>query len=82
MAKGGKGKIRINVNDVIGKCLGKLEVIEYAGCKYSDTKGGLRMRHYYKCECSCGRTTIIRRASLKNELVQSCGCIRGRYRGN
>lgn len=30
-----KGKILINVNDVIGKHLGKLEVISYAGHHYT-----------------------------------------------
>jgi len=34
-----RGKVLINVNDIIGKRLGKLEVISYAG-----NKGGRRGR--------------------------------------
>lgn len=71
-----KGKIRIDVNDIIGKCLGKLEVISYAGCKYDFTRGGVRMRHYYVCDCKCGRQKIVRRSSLLNNKVYSCGCSR------
>lgn len=41
-----KGKLLINVNDIIGKRLGKLEVISYAGHHYDMTLGGERMCHY------------------------------------
>ena len=73
-----KGKIRIDVNDIIGKCLGKLEVISYYDKAYSFTKGGERMRHYYVCKCKCGRTHIVQRAQIKNEIIHSCGCERRR----
>lgn len=71
-----KGKILINVDDIIGKRLGKLTVIGYANHYYDETKGGLRMRHAYLCVCDCGTTKRIRRSQLKNEIVHSCGCIR------
>ena len=35
MARKQKGKVLINVNDIIGKRLGKLEVIGYAGHHYT-----------------------------------------------
>lgn len=71
-----KEKILINVNDIIGKRLGKLKVICYVGYCYSNTKGGKRLRHYYACQCECGRTSIVQRGPLKNEIVHSCGCKR------
>ncbi len=69
-----KGKILINVNDIIGKRLDKLEVICYVGHRYSMTKGGARMRHYYACQCECGKMAIMQRGPLKNDLFHSCGC--------
>lgn len=74
MAK--RGKVLINVNDIIGKCLGKLEVISYEGFKYDMTLGGERMRHYYRVKCECGTIKTVQRGPLKNEIVHSCGCRR------
>lgn len=69
-----KGKILINTEDVIGKRLGKLEVISYYGSSYSQTKGGERLRHYYFCQCECGNSSVVQRGPLLNEIVHSCGC--------
>lgn len=69
-----RGKILINVNDIIGKRLDKLEVIHYMGYGYTQTKGGLRLRHYYVCKCDCGKYIIAQRGPLKNDLYHSCGC--------
>jgi hypothetical protein len=77
-----RGKILIDVNDIIGKRLGKLEVIAYLGYKYSSTKGGDKVRHYYVCECDCGRLHIAQRGQLKNGIIYSCGCTRKRPRFN
>ena len=80
MAGKRKGKVLINVNDIIGKRLGKLEVISYAGHNYDATLGGSRMRHYYKVHCDCGTTKIVQRGELTSEIVHSCGCgRRGRH---
>lgn len=77
MAK--RGKVLINVNDIIGKRLGKLEVIiSYVGHCYDTTRGGDRMRHYYKVHCDCGTTKIVQRGQLTSEIVHSCGCGRRR----
>ena len=69
-----KGKVLINVNDIIGKRLGKLEVISYAGHRYDATLGGDRMRHYYRVRCECGTIKIVQRGELASETVHSCGC--------
>ena len=71
-----RGKILINVDDGIGKRLGKLEVISYAGNNYDMTLGGERMRHYYRVKCDCGTVKIIQRGQITSELVKSCGCLR------
>lgn len=82
-----KGKILINVNDVIGKHLGKLEVISYAGHHYTNccsiTNETQRMRHFYVVHCECGITKIVQRGQITSEIVHSCGCgRRGRRNGN
>lgn len=69
-----KGKIIIDVNDIIGKRLGKLKVVSYIGHNYRMTRGGLKLRHYYLCECDCGKTNVVRRCPLVAEIVHSCGC--------
>lgn len=75
------GKVLINVNDIIGKRLGKLKVISYVGHKYDKTLGGDKMRHYYRVECECGTTKLVRRGQLTSGIVHSCGCVRRRKRG-
>lgn len=69
-----KGKILINVDDIIGKRLGKLEVISYECNVYNSTHGGERMRHYYVCHCECGVSKLVQRGPLLNNIVHSCGC--------
>lgn len=71
-----RGKILIDENDIIGKRLGKLEVIRYYGNGYDITEGGFRMRHYYECKCDCGKMPIVQRGPLLNNLTRSCGCSR------
>lgn len=77
-----KGKILINVNDIIGKRLGKLKVISYAGNRYDNTLGGERMRHHYVVECECGTIKLVQRGQLVSEIVHSCGCGRRGRRGH
>lgn len=76
-----RGIIRMNVNDIIGKRLGKLEVISYAGHRYDNTKGGERLRHCYVVQCDCGTVKTITRGPIVSEIVHSCGCDirRGRH---
>ena len=77
-----KGKVRINVNDIIGKRLGKLEVISYAGCNYTGHGEHERMRHYYKVHCDCGTDKVIRRSQITSDITHSCGCNKGRKHCN
>lgn len=71
-----RGTVLINANDIIGKRLGKLEVNEYIGSYYSDTRGGERMRHTYMCQCDCGKCKTAQRGQLLNETIHSCGCLK------
>ena len=71
-----KGKILIDVNDIIGEQSGRLKVVKYYGYVYTHTKGGDRLRHYYYCECECGGLCIVQRGPLKNKIIHSCGCFR------
>ncbi len=71
-----ENKIRININDIIGKHVGRLKVTDYAGHAYDHTAGGDKLRHYYLCKCSCGKIKIIQRGPLLNDIVHSCGCLR------
>lgn len=71
-----KRKVPINAFDVIGKRLGKLEVIDYLGNRYDMTKGGPRLRHYYICKCECGNIHTVQRNQILNEIIHSCGCAR------
>lgn len=75
-----RGKATINVNDIVGKRLGKLKVLAYSHSKYDSTSGGERMRHYYICECDCGRIWPVRRSQLKTNSTYSCGCIKRKRR--
>lgn len=74
-----KGKVLINVNDIIGKRLGKLEVTGYHSRAYDITNDGYKMRHYYWVRCDCGAIKVLQRGQLTSEIVHSCGCLkRGR----
>lgn len=79
---GKRGKVLINVNDIIGKRLGKLEVISYEGNYYDMTLGGERMRHAYKVKCECGTIKMVQRGQLVSEIVHSCSYGRRGRRGN
>lgn len=73
-----RGRIKIDVNDIVGKRLGKLEVIGYAGLRYYSTNNKCKYRatHYYTARCECGEEKVVRRAQILNEIVHSCGCLR------
>lgn len=55
-----------NRKDLSGKRFGKLKVICY------DHSVG--RKSYWKCECECGNTKVIRGDTLN--VIQSCGCVK------
>lgn len=72
--------MKINPNDLIGKKVGRLKVISYAGYKddYSlnSKRTLLRKRHFYLCQCDCGNFVVVRRCVLQAGTTLSCGCLK------
>ena len=62
----------LNFKDLTGKVFGRLTVLERVNppAHVKDTKST-----YWKCQCECGNTTIVKRSSLIDKRTQSCGCI-------
>lgn len=77
-----KGKIKIEMGDIVGRKYGRLEVVEYAGHWYDMTAGGQRMRHKYTVVCECGAVKQLQRGQLLSGHTLSCGCIKSKARGN
>lgn len=63
-----------NYNDIINQRFGRLIVLEYSG--YFAKEGTKSKRHYYKCQCSCAKNTIVivDRYKLLSGHTTSCGC--------
>lgn len=61
-------------NDIIDKNFGRLIVLEYLGHFVKD--GTKAKRHYYKCQCTCEKNTILTvdRYKLLSGHTTSCGC--------
>lgn len=61
-------------NDIIGKNFDRLFVLEYLGYFIKD--GTKYRRHYYKCQCTCDKKTIlvVDRYKLLSGHSTSCGC--------
>lgn len=55
--------------DLTGRVFGKLKVIESIGKQENG-------RIYWKCQCSCGALVNVSGHNLKNNNVQSCGCLK------
>ena len=55
------------LTDITGKQFGLLTALEY---DYTEGKG----HTYWKCKCDCGTIKSIRKDSLMNGSVISCGC--------
>lgn len=54
--------------DLIGERFYRLTVLEHAGSKNGHS--------LWKCQCDCGKESIILGGNLKNGLSRSCGCLR------
>lgn len=63
--------IRININDIVGETFSKLLVIGYSHHQPHTNKS---VKHFYKCQCSCGKETIVERFRLMSGDTKSCGC--------
>ena len=61
--RSGASRQRLNVNDLVGRRFGHLEVIAQDVDKYPT---------HWLCKCDCGNTVSIPRKSIRN--YKSCGC--------
>ena len=63
--------------DLVGKRVGRLEVISRAEDRTTVRKDGYnRTRRYWNCQCDCGNTCEVRQDALLLEKSNSCGCLR------
>ena len=56
----------------IGQRVGRLTVVQFAGRPKWNQK-------HWLCHCDCGNEKVIYEGSLRNNLTQSCGCLRDEY---
>lgn len=54
--------------DLTGKIYGKLVVLELDHVEKS--------KRYWKCQCECGNTTVVREGNLRHGITKSCGCLK------
>ena len=67
-----KRKPPSSVNELLGKRLHRLVVLEYAGAQYEAAYSGSKWQYYMKCLCDCGREVSINARALRRQ--KSCGC--------
>lgn len=53
--------------NIEGQTFGKLTAVEYS---HSDDYGA-----YWKCQCECGGTKVVRITRLRDGTTKSCGCL-------
>lgn len=58
-----------NVHNLVGFRSGMLSVVEYAG-RSADRQA------LWRCQCDCGRETVVCAGSLMKNVTRSCGCMR------
>lgn len=51
-----------------GELFGRLTVISHSHKN--------KVKSYWNCQCSCGKTTVVDTYSLKSGNTKSCGCLR------
>jgi len=59
------GDIMRKTEDLTGNSYGRLTVVR---------KDASKGKHYWFCDCSCGKTNIVRADILKERRTLSCGC--------
>lgn len=56
------------IMDLTGEKFEKLTVLELDHVEKS--------KRYWKCQCECGNTTVVREGNLQHGITKSCGCLR------
>lgn len=60
------------IMDLTGERYGKLVVLELDHVE--------RSTRYWKCQCECGNTTVVREGNLQHGITKSCGCLRREHK--
>ncbi len=63
------------LENLIGKIFGRLTVKECMGKERKALANSKITVTYWKCECVCGNTVIVKQSELLNGDTQSCGCL-------
>lgn len=63
------------MDDLIGKTVGRLQILKFVGIKKVQQTDRLRHKYMYECRCECGNLSIVNKANLKNKSTLSCGCL-------
>ena len=66
------------MKDEVGHRYGRLSVIAYAGSRVVGSNSKRRRVGTWKCQCDCGKTTVVKTQHLRDGRTRSCGCLRGR----
>lgn len=69
-----------DINDIIGRKVGKLTVIGFSHTTRYRIEKYSRNDHFYRCLCECGTEVVFLRTNILNGHTQSCGCLKKRYR--
>lgn len=66
-----------NVQDLVGKQVGRLFIAQLSREKTGRYKknGKFYRRYYYICKCECGKEFELRRDSILSGHTKSCGCV-------
>lgn len=72
--------------DIVGKKFGLLKVLSYDHSEEfqerrkenGEFRCCIRTRHYYNCQCECGKEKVFLRGNLITHHVKSCGCLKNR----
>ena len=55
---------------MLGKQFGRLTVIEQVEAPQANSREA-----WYRCQCQCGNSVVVRGTSLRKGITQSCGCL-------
>lgn len=59
--------------DLTGQVIGRLTVLERADNRVCSSG---QQHVYWRCQCSCGKTTNVNAAALRLKTTRSCGCLK------
>lgn len=58
------------VSDITGMKFGRLTAVEHVG-----RVSGKSRNHFWRCQCDCGASVIVKGSCLRGGATKSCGCL-------